>query len=514
MYQALYRKYRPMVFSDVVGQEHITFTLKSQIANNKTAHAYLFTGTRGTGKTTCAKILAKAVNCEHTQNGDPCNECEICRGANDASLLDIEEIDAASNNGVDSIRDIREEVAFTPAKAKKRVYIIDEVHMLSQGAFNALLKTLEEPPEHVMFILATTEVHKIPATILSRCQRFDFKRIPDNIISHRIEYILKLENIEYDADAAKLIARLGDGSMRDALSILEMCLTEGKRLTVSDVNEKAGVSDYKYIYSIISDIADENFTACYSDFLKLYTRSLDLTVFCHDLISKFKNCMIAKSVSDLSVLNADNAELALIRDISAKFELSDIILILNILQNTLDKLYKSVDKKNEIELCLVMLCSKEMRSTRQPIGQTDVSFSSKKNNDIKEKAKKETVNQKIAADKKRLESDIPAENKQTTSGKDKTPYKKWGSVLDMVKTSGDMIIHSFLMQSKAAVQDDTIYITVKNSLAFDILSNKEKSRLINTVINDIEQKNYKIIFEKAKKDDIISDDPIDSLLDN
>ena len=219
MYRVLYRKWRPQTFSDVIGQEHITSTLAHEIESGKVSHAYLFTGSRGTGKTTCAKIFAKAVNCPHTHNGNPCNECEICKGIDDGSILDVIEIDAASNNGVDNIRDLREEANYTPVHTKYRVYIIDEVHMLSIGAFNALLKTLEEPPEHVKFVLATTEVHKLPATILSRCQRFDFHRITPENISARLKYVAGEEKIELDDDASLLIARIADGAMRDALSI-------------------------------------------------------------------------------------------------------------------------------------------------------------------------------------------------------------------------------------------------------------------------------------------------------
>ena len=227
MYQALYRKWRPQTFADVIGQQHVTDTLRAQLQSGRLSHAYLFTGTRGTGKTTCAKILARAVNCEHPVNGDPCNECAACRGILDGSVLDVTEIDAASNNGVDNIRDLRDETRYTPAQVKKRVFIIDEVHMLSIGAFNALLKTLEEPPEHVLFILATTELHKVPATILSRCQRFDFRRIGAEDIARRLLDVAAGEGIELTEGAARLIARLADGAMRDALSMLDRAAAAG-----------------------------------------------------------------------------------------------------------------------------------------------------------------------------------------------------------------------------------------------------------------------------------------------
>lgn len=227
MYQALYRKWRPKTFADVVGQEHITETLQRQVAEGRLSHAYLFTGTRGTGKTTCAKILARAVNCEHPENGNPCNRCPSCLGIESGRLLDVVELDAASNNGVDSVRALRDEAIYSPAQVKKRVYIVDEVHMLSTPAFNALLKILEEPPEHLMFILATTELHKVPATILSRCQRFSFRRIQPKDIVGRLNYIAGQENIDLKEDGAALLARLSDGALRDALSLLDQCAATG-----------------------------------------------------------------------------------------------------------------------------------------------------------------------------------------------------------------------------------------------------------------------------------------------
>ncbi|MDY4191819.1 MAG: DNA polymerase III subunit gamma/tau, partial [Oscillospiraceae bacterium] len=242
MYQALYRKYRPKSFDDVVGQEHITSTLKNEVLTGKIAHAYLFCGSRGTGKTTCAKILAKAVNCPDLRDGSPCGECEICRGIDDGSLLDVLEIDAASNNGVDNIRQLREDAFFTPSMAKYRVYIIDETHMLSTGAFNALLKIMEEPPSHVLFILATTEAHKVPATILSRCQRFDFHRIKSGDIARYLEKIAGKEGVELTHDGALLIGRLSDGGMRDAVSLLDQCISQGSRITAELVSRTAGLA--------------------------------------------------------------------------------------------------------------------------------------------------------------------------------------------------------------------------------------------------------------------------------
>ena len=300
MYQVLYRKWRPQVFSDVAGQPHVTDTLRRELQEGRLSHAYLFTGSRGTGKTTCAKILAKAVNCLHPVDGNPCNECEICKGIDSGSILDVIEIDAASNNGVDNIRDLREEANFTPVAAKYRVYIIDEVHMLSIGAFNALLKTLEEPPSYVLFILATTEVHKLPATILSRCQRFDFRRIPPEDIAARLEYVAGQEGMELAHDAALLIARIADGALRDALSLLDQCAGRSKQITVEIVSEAAGLAGRGHLYELSAALRAEDSARRSPCLDELHQGSCDMERLCGDLIDHFRNLMIAKTVPTLA----------------------------------------------------------------------------------------------------------------------------------------------------------------------------------------------------------------------
>ena len=276
MYQVLYRKYRPKVFSDVYGQDHVTSTLKNEIENGRVSHAYLFTDSRGTGKTTCAKILAKAVNCEHNVNGEPCNECEVCKGLDNGSIYDVVEIDAASNNGVDNIRELRDDTNYAPTRGKYRVYIIDEVHMLSTGAFNALLKTLEEPPSHVIFILATTEVHKLPATILSRCQRFDFKRIQPETMAKRLNQVAEAEGITLESDAALLIARIADGALRDGLSILDQCAGRGSVVNAQLVSEVAGLAGKEAIYKLSSCISSKDSSSAMSIISELYQNSYDM----------------------------------------------------------------------------------------------------------------------------------------------------------------------------------------------------------------------------------------------
>ncbi|MBP0962679.1 MAG: DNA polymerase III subunit gamma/tau, partial [Oscillospiraceae bacterium] len=292
MHQALYRIWRPGIFDDVVGQEHITTTLKNEIAAGRPAHAYLFIGSRGTGKTTCARIVAKAVSCLNAQNGNPCGECEMCRGIDNGSLVDVVEIDAASNNGVDNIRDLREEANFLPNAAKYRVYIIDEVHMLSVSAFNALLKILEEPPSHVLFVLATTEVHKVPATILSRCQRFDFRRIDSGVIAGRLQQVAEGEGFRLEEEAAMLIARMADGGMRDALSIMDLCSSYNRDITVDTVSQATGLVAQDYLFKLA-----EAAHACNTgEFLELVGQAgqsyVEYDRLCEQLIGHYRNLMV------------------------------------------------------------------------------------------------------------------------------------------------------------------------------------------------------------------------------
>lgn len=361
MYQVLYRKWRPQVFSDVSGQPHVTETLKNEIRTGRLAHAYLFTGSRGTGKTTCAKILAKAANCLHPHDGDPCNECDICRGIDDGSIMDVVEIDAASNNGVDNIRSLQEEVSFTPAVAKYRVYIIDEVHMLSGGAFNALLKTLEEPPAHVLFILATTEVHKLPATILSRCQRFDFNRIRPADIAARIDYIAGREGFTVSEDAALLIARLSDGALRDALSLLDQCVSRTKEITAEVVSEVAGMTGRDHLYELSEAVRRHDGGAGLAVIDRLHGASRDMERLCAEWIDFYRNLMILKSVpqpGDLII--ASQAELDRMKAEADGYDLPTILHGMDTLQRALDRLRGGVSRRVEMEMAVLRLCSPEL----------------------------------------------------------------------------------------------------------------------------------------------------------
>lgn len=357
MYQALYRKYRPRNFSEVVGQKNIVKTLKNQITDNHISHAYLFTGSRGTGKTSCAKIFAKAVNCLNSQAGDPCNECEICKGINDESIFDITEIDAASNNGVDNIRELRDNTAFSPATAKYRIYIIDEVHMLSGAAFNALLKTLEEPPAHVIFILATTEVHKLPATILSRCQRFDFSRIAVEEIAARLTEIAEKEGVSLTPDAALIIAKLSDGAMRDALSLLDVCAATGNEVDENAVLDAAGMSGREYIERLALSIVNRSSEQALETIAELYERSKDMTRLCCELIEHFRNIMMIKAIKNPEKLVVcSSAEIEKLKKEGQNMPLDAIIHAIEVFEKAFSDMNRGANRRTIMETALVRLC--------------------------------------------------------------------------------------------------------------------------------------------------------------
>ncbi|MDR1464052.1 MAG: DNA polymerase III subunit gamma/tau [Oscillospiraceae bacterium] len=358
MYQVLYRKWRSRTFSEVVGQPHVTTTLRRALAAGQLSHAYLFTGPRGTGKTSCARLLAKSVNCLHPAEGEPCNECELCRGIDAGTILDVIEIDAASNNGVDNIRDLRDEANFTPSQGKYRVYIIDEVHMLSAGAFNALLKTLEEPPSYVLFILATTELHKLPATVLSRCQRFDFHRIAAEDIAARLRLVAKEEAIPLEEDAAMLLARVADGAMRDALSLLDRCRAGGEPLTAASVAKSIGMADRRYLFSLTEACLAGNISGCLEGIHELYQDACDMERLCAELTGHFRNLLVTQTVTapqELILCTKD--DLALYREQAAKADAATLLAGLDVLEAAADALRRSADRRMELELAMIKLCA-------------------------------------------------------------------------------------------------------------------------------------------------------------
>ena len=356
MYRALYRKWRPQRFEDVVGQRAIVTALKNQITAGRVGHAYLFTGVRGTGKTTCAKIFAKAVNCLHPVNGDPCGQCEICKGIDNGSLLDVVEMDAASNNGVDDIRDLRDETAYTPSACQYKVYIIDEVHMLSTAAFNALLKTLEEPPAHVIFILATTEIQKVPATILSRCQRYDFTRIGPEDIARRVEYIAGEEKLELTSDGAELIARLADGALRDALSILDTCAGVTAKIDADVVRRMAGVTDRSYLFHISDALEAQDAAAALAQLAQLRQQSVDVKRLTEELIAHYRALMLAALPGGQALLSGVSPEEeALYLQKGPKMGQREAIRAIRTLGTALEHMTRGSDQRIELELALFSL---------------------------------------------------------------------------------------------------------------------------------------------------------------
>ena len=362
-YQALYRKYRPQTFDDVVGQMAVTQTLKTQLTGNKMSHAYLFTGSRGTGKTSCAKILSKAVNCLQPENGNPCNRCAACRSIDDGSCMDVLEIDAASNNGVDNVRDLRDDAIYTPSQVRKRVYIIDEVHMLSLSAFNALLKIIEEPPEHLLFILATTELHKVPATILSRCQRFSFRRISQEDIAARLQYVAYQENIDMDESAARVLARLADGGMRDGLSLLDQVASA----TTGEVNADAvytclGIAGEQRCGELMRFIAEHNTKGALELFNRLYTEGKDLAALLDELACLTRDLLVMKTapgtgITMLSGVASDQE----VSDLTNRFASGELIRMMNLIQQTMAGFTRSASRRMDAELCILNLCQPELQ---------------------------------------------------------------------------------------------------------------------------------------------------------
>ena len=369
MYQALYRKYRPQTFDDVVGQTAVTQTLKTQLESGKLSHAYLFTGSRGTGKTSIAKILAKAVNCHNPQDGNPCNNCEACRAIDSGACMDVLEIDAASNNGVDNVRDLRDDAIYSPSQVKKRVYIIDEVHMLSISAFNALLKIIEEPPEHLLFILATTELHKVPATILSRCQRFAFRRLSQEDIAARLQYVAYQENINLDDSAARVLARLADGGMRDGLSLLDQCASAtAEELDAQRVYACLGIAGIQQCGALMGYIARHDTKQALTLLNRLYAEGKDMGALLDELACLTRDFMILKTapqegIGMLSGVAADKET----AELSQCFSSGELVRMMNTIQQTLAGFTRSASRRMDAELCILNLCQPELDTDMQSL---------------------------------------------------------------------------------------------------------------------------------------------------
>ncbi|MBR5468450.1 MAG: DNA polymerase III subunit gamma/tau, partial [Firmicutes bacterium] len=445
-YTALYRKYRPDTFEKVIGQDHIVRTLKNQMTSGRVSHAYLFCGTRGTGKTSTAKIFARAINCLDLHDGEPCNECELCTAMNEGRSVNVIEIDAASNNGVDNIREIREEVKYAPSEGKYKVYIIDEVHMLSTGAFNALLKTLEEPPEHVIFILATTDPQKVPATIHSRCQRFDFKRINSGQIVASLKTYIENENVNIDDDALHYVAQLGDGSMRDSLSILDQCLSfyYGERITADKVREIAGAVDDNVLYNMLDAVLEKDCAKAISIVDEIMSAGRDLNHFVDEMIQHLRNLLVvstaedAESLLDMSMENVDRLN-AQIKRISAE----EIIYFIREFSLISADIKYASNKRVMLEVGLIKLCS--------PASKTDVTALAAKVAYLEREVKNGVKTVQVVSAEAPKEKKAPKKPKPKAMSEDLENVKaQWDDFLDEF----DVVERSFLERAKIGDMED------------------------------------------------------------
>ena len=531
MYKVLYRKWRPQTFADVSGQEHVTSTLAHEVATGKASHAYLFTGSRGTGKTTCAKILAKAVNCLHPVDGNPCNECEICRGIDDGSILDVIEIDAASNNGVDNIRDLREEANFTPVSAKYRVYIIDEVHMLSIGAFNALLKTLEEPPEHVKFILATTEVHKLPATILSRCQRFDFHRIKPEDIAARLNYVSEQEKIELESDAAVLIARIADGALRDALSILDRCAGISNHVTADIVGEAAGLAGKDYLFNLAESINNSDVSSALAIIDKLHNDSCDMERLCSELINHYRSLMIIKTVKNpQQLIVCTNSDFEMYKSQAEKINLQKVLSCLSSLEECAAALKTSTSKRTQTETTIIKMCYSEnkadLSSLIERIEKLEKAISSGKitvNKSVDspqpaktESTEKENVQKADEYSNKSADYPEPPPAEQTSQrnqgeNQDDIFFDGWSEVLEKLNET-DKPLTGILNSSSAYIRNDFILIKCDNPIFSQFIRQPSHATAIKKAIYDVCGRKYRLGIYKSVETSEQSKDPLAELI--
>lgn len=546
MYRVLYRKWRPAVFTDVSGQEHITSTLQNEVSSGRLNHAYLFTGSRGTGKTTCAKILAKAVNCLNPQNGNPCGECEICKGIDDGSILDIVEMDAASNRKIDDIRQIIDEVQFKPAKCKYRVYIVDEVHMLTTEAFNALLKTLEEPPEHVIFILATTEVHKLPQTIRSRCQRFDFHRIPPKAIADRVEYVVSQENAEITESAALMLASVADGALRDALSLLDSCLAVSSHIDEEVVRNAAGLVSKTYLFELATAIINKNPTKSLEIIDRLYSESKDMARLCDELVEHFRALMLIKTIKnprDILIMSDDEFEQAVTQ--SDYLSLADIVFYMDVLSRAYQRMGRGTGDRTELEMALVKLSATELDGTVEaltarvtalekavkrgitvnyaqpaqqsvqaeaaqsasvPNTQTEVEepFAKPEPEHKKAPVAKPTPEVKPVAQRASVNLDELYDNA--------VPFARWVEVVDSLKSVSRSIAAAFA-GSTAYESGNYLLIDTNNELAFDLLRQNGRRTEIKQTLLELTGKNYSLgPYKRSTPKKVEKTDPLNSLV--
>ncbi|MGL4797711.1 MAG: DNA polymerase III subunit gamma/tau [Paraclostridium sp.] len=522
MHKALYRAYRPQTFKDVVGQEHIIRTLKNQIQNGNVGHAYLFCGTRGTGKTSTAKIFARAVNCINGMNEEPCNECEVCKDILNDNVMDVIEIDAASNNSVDDIREIRENVKYTPAKCKYKVYIIDEVHMLSQGAFNALLKTLEEPPSYVIFILATTEPHKIPATILSRCQRFDFKRVTVQDMSERMKEICEDVNVDVDERALNLIARNSQGALRDALSILDQCMSFSEdNIEYKDVVDLLGTVNIEQLFEMAEYVIKEDSKKCLEILNEFVIWGKDIKNLIDDLIDHFRNLMICKVSTELDeIISLPEETIEQLKLQSSLIETNDIIRILNILSETQDNIKSSSNPRVLAEVSIMKLSQPMFDESKESLIKrlTNLEEVIKSGNiKINSENKNSNNNTKLVQDEEVIKPEVEEVYYEEVKSEDvKLVEKSWESVLMNIKKDKNMPVYAILREVKDFnVYSNNLYIIFDDNFAFakNKLNDTKTLGYIENIVRETlnrsfsikiilksESKNISLEIEKVEKD--------------
>lgn len=533
MHQALYRKWRPKSFDDVYGQEHITSVLRYEIEHGKLSHAYLFCGSRGVGKTTCAKILAKAVNCEHPVNGEPCGVCDACRAVEEGTATDVLEMDAASNNGVDNIRDIRDEVVFAPSQLKYRVYIVDEVHMLSQSAFNALLKTLEEPPSYVIFILATTEQHKLPATIVSRCQRFEFRRIPTPVLSDRLNFIAEKENIDLTPDASHLLARLAQGGMRDAISLLELCAGSGERITPSLVCDTVGSTGREQTLKIAKAVSTKDYDTIFSEIDSLVSSSKSIAVFCQDMISFWRDMLVFRSSENASeYLDLTDAETEELAAIAGKFTKETLLWHCGLLDDALARINRSASTARiTAELTLIRMCDEKLDNrtdallsriskleavrfsnpTVQPEKSYETPVSDNENED--EKPYVTVTTDKTV--KSNIVNNEKASSAATTYGKRVLrPLRAWADILDEIRSSD--IVKWINLNAASAYTDESGNAIIRFDSDFQRRRAEETVSIgeLSQIVSSHNGQAINVVFETAPSSGGASDGIIDEILDN
>ena len=556
MYQALYRKYRPKTFDDVAGQEHITTTLKNELKNGRISHAYLFTGSRGTGKTSCAKILAKAVNCLNPKDGSPCGECEICRDIDSGRSIDVFEIDAASNRKIDSIREIIDEVQTAPHRCKYRVYIIDEVHMLTAEAFNALLKILEEPPKHVVFILATTEVHKILLTIQSRCQRFDFHRIAPRDIADRLLYVATEEDAELTDSAAMLIASVSDGAMRDALSLMDRCLAISRSIDDSIVRSAAGLAGKDYLFDLAACVINKNTAKALEIIDRLYRDAKDMPKICDELTAHFRALMMIKSVRNpRDIVVFTDREFEMSQTQADYLSLADIVYYMDVLSRAYQRMGKGTGDRTELEMALVKLCSPELDVTNEAFAARITALERavnmgisvqaaaveapmsepEKEEDTLEPAEEpaEELPEETQAPEKAEENPLkpdeqpeekpepprPAEVKVQSAQKsvdivklsrEAVPFPRWIEVVEAIKSSSRSLAAAF-SGSTAYENGGFLLIDCENDMAFELLRQGNMRKNIRDILQQITGRAYRLGPYKIKTEqEAKHEDPLSS----